>query len=252
MNFAVRLRELADYTIRSIAGTRDPLIPPPWLHSVGDSSFRETGVEFMGHFNKLCGLKPTERILDVGSGSGRMAIHLAGYLTTGTYDGVEIIRRSVEWCQRAYSNFPNFRFQHADVFNGRYNPRGTPAHEYRFPFEAQSFDFVFLTSVFTHMLSRDVEHYLSEIRRVMAPGGRALITAFLVNDATRVLIDEGQPDYSFRHEMPGCFVETPRQPERATAYSETKFREMVNKAGLEIRSVHPGNWAGRPGISTQD
>ena len=41
-------------------------------------------------------------------------------------------------------------------------------------------DVAFLTSVFTHMLPEDVEHYLDELARVLKPGGRTLITWFLL------------------------------------------------------------------------
>jgi len=48
---------------------------------------------------------------------------------------------------------PQFRFQHADLFNTAYNPRGVQqAAQYRFPYEDDSFDFAYLGSVCTHLL----------------------------------------------------------------------------------------------------
>ena len=59
-----------------------------------------------------------------------------------------------------------FRFHRADVASEAYNPEGAaPSSTYRFPFRDWSFDFIFLSSVFTHMLPDAVEHYLHEIAR---------------------------------------------------------------------------------------
>ena len=224
----------------------DPLLPPPWLHSVGGPDHRRTGQEFLGHFVKLGGLRPTDRVLDIGSGSGRMAAPLTNYLTTGTYDGIEIVKRSVAWCQRAYAPQASFRFHHAGIFNRYYNPRGIPAVDYRFPFPDRSFDFVFLTSVFTHMLAADVAHYLREIRRVLADG-RVLMTAFLLNDRP-----QPNPKRIFRYDAGGCFSDVPVVPERAIAYEEATLVRMIEAAGLKVIAIHYGRWRGTEGPSIQD
>ena len=39
-----------------------------------------------------------------------------------------------------------------------------------------------LTSVLTHLLEDEAEHYLAETARVLEPGGRALATFFLLDD----------------------------------------------------------------------
>src|SRR5262249_50549506 len=106
------------------------------------------------------GLQPEHRVLDIGSGIGNLALSLVGYLR-GAYDGVEIHSEAVEWCQRAITpRHPIFRFHRADVSSVAYNPHGpVPASAYRFPFPDKTFDFIFLGSVFTHMLPDAVEHY---------------------------------------------------------------------------------------------
>jgi SAM-dependent methyltransferase len=225
------------------AGGEDPLVPPPRLHSVGDGDYRATGNEFLAHFRALGGLKSTDRVLDVGSGTGRMALPLRHFLTSGTYDGIDIVRPSIEWCRRAYDG--NFRFHHADIYNKYYNPDGkVAAGEYRFPFPDRSFDFVFLTSVFTHMLPDDVRHYLSEIERVS--DGRVFMTAFLLNGT------EKGGAFSFGHELDGCFVEEKDVPERAVAYMRDDFLQMVEDAGLIVEQTHEGTWRGTEGPSFQD
>ena len=109
--------------------------------------FREVGEEFLGYFVDLCGLRPDERVLDVGSGVGRIALPLAGYLESGTYEGFDVIAASVRWCQENITpRHPNFVFQHADVYNGSYNPTGTIAgRRLRVPVRGTaSFDFLYL------------------------------------------------------------------------------------------------------------
>ena len=61
-------------------------------------------------------------------------------------------------------------------------------HQYRFPFADSIFSFVFLTSVFTHMLCEGVEQYLNEIQRVLLPRGRSFITFFLLNEESEDLM----------------------------------------------------------------
>ncbi|MEA3034948.1 MAG: hypothetical protein QOH04_707 [Sphingomonadales bacterium] len=238
------------------AGVRrgaDPLMPPARLHSVGDTDFRRTGDEFLQHFLEMTGLRPDERVLDVGCGTGRMARPLAGYLTSGSYDGIDIVKPSIDWCRRAYRRFLHFRFHHSDIYNKAYNPGGVAAaNAYRFPFDDGAFDFIFLTSVFTHMLARDTRHYLDEIARVLAPGGRVLITAFLLDAESRAGIAAARTRFTFSHPLDGCFVETPDIPENAVAYEDGAFRAMAEDAGLAVADVHHGAWRGTEARNFQD
>src|SRR5206468_983780 len=98
----------------------------------------------------------------------------------GSYDGLEVAADGVRWCADTITPvLPHFRFHHADVYNSVYNPsaRRRP-RAYRFPFADATFDFAFLTSVFTHLLPHDAAHYLSELARVLRPGGRLFATFF--------------------------------------------------------------------------
>jgi len=155
-------------------GRRDPLVPPRGVHKVGDSDFLWTGDLFFGYFVDLCKLQPDERILDVGCGTGRIARPLLDYLhEPGEYEGLDVAPDAIKWCKkRISSRYPHFRFQLADIYNRMYNPSGrTIASEYRFPYDDESFDFVILASVFTHMLHRDLANYTAQIARVLRPGG---------------------------------------------------------------------------------
>ena len=98
----------------------------------------------------------------------------------------------IEWAQQSISTkFPNFMFRKADIFNKCYNPNGAfKAVDFRFPYEEESFDLIFLTSVFTHMQGAEVRHYLDEIRRALRPGGKCLTTCFLLNGESEGLISK--------------------------------------------------------------
>jgi SAM-dependent methyltransferase len=247
-----RIRDLTQEAIERLFGRSDPLIPPARLMFVGGSrrDFQALGDKWVQTFIRLADLKPNERVLDVGCGVGRMASALTRYLNgEATYEGFDIVPSGIEWCQRAITTrFPNFRFQHADLYNRGYNPSGRlRATDYRFPYENSTFDFVFLTSVFTHMLPADVRWYLSEIRRVLRPGGRCLATFFVLDAVARQLIEreETQPSRRFTHELGGYWVMDPKVPEATLAYDEDAVRTMYQNAGLRLREpIDYGTWAG--------
>ena len=248
---AERLREAFGRFVGS------PPLPPRALRDVGPSDFAETGREFLGHFVTLGSLQPTETILEVGCGPGRMALPLTGYLSAeGRYVGVDIIARSVAWCRLNISpHYPNFTFEHADVFNQRYNPNGrVQAHDYTFPFNDAAFDFIFLTSVFTHMYPADIQHYLREIARLLRPTGRVFSTFFILNEEQRTLWEDGKNDIDFRFTRGIYRIRNETIPESAVALEELALRDMFDVAGLVIQEpIRFGSWSGREGgLSLQD
>jgi SAM-dependent methyltransferase len=128
-----------------------------------------------------------------------------------------------------------------------YNPAGTiPPAAFVFPYSDQSFDFVILSSVFTHMLTGDVEQYLGEIARVLRPGGRVFVTLFLLNAESLALQEGGRSGRVFERvderygRMPGEIEEA------AVAYDETYIRDLFARHRLPVREpIHYGTWCGR-------
>jgi SAM-dependent methyltransferase len=241
------------------------LVPPPELQAYVGGGFRETGREFLGYFREFCGLQANGRVLDVGCGSGRMALPLTSYLSAeGRYEGFDISREAIGWCaENITPRFPNFHFQVSDVLNPSYNTgaKHRPA-DYIFPYEDGFFDLVFLCSVFTHMLPRDMEPYLAQISRVLKPGGSCLITFFLLNAEARKLMPTLAEVYlhssytlNFAHKVAeGCQAIDPHKPEDALAYDETYMRELFAKYQLTVvEPIHYGSWCGRTDyLSLQD
>jgi ubiquinone/menaquinone biosynthesis C-methylase UbiE len=257
--FKVRLRRaygLLAFNAGVHTGKRDPLLPPNWLHAVGDGDYEQIGEEFFRYFVDIAGLKPHERVLDVGCGTGRMARPLTEYLKGGSYDGIDIVAPAVKWCQKTFTpRYPHFHFHFADIHNTAYNPTGShQASEYHFPFEHASFDFVFLTSVFTHLLPQHMENYLAEVARVLKQGGRCLVTYFLLTPDSLKLIEEKATNLTFRDTLQGCRVQKKSVPEAAVAYDESRMRELYEKHELHISEpISYGLWCGRKnGLSYQD
>ncbi len=239
------------------AERRREMTPPRHICSVGNGDNKSVGLEFKRIFVEYGGLKPDDRVLDVGCGIGRIAAPLTDYLSEkGEYYGFDIVKSGVDWCRKNITvRYPNFHFFHSDVSNRNYNPRGAiHASEYRFPFEDGSFDFIFLTSVFTHMFPSDMENYLREISRVLTVGGRCLITFFLLNEESNFCISLKMGTQSFIHDVGGCFTTTVENPEAAIAYPERYIQSAFAANHLSIHEpVHYGSWCGRDNfLSYQD
>lgn len=232
----------------SLTGSRNSMIPPRTMVNINDGDPERIGKEFLNHFTKLGGLKNTDHVLDVGSGYGRMAVPLTDFLQpTSRYEGIEIIQQGVNWCSKKISTkFNNFQFQLINVKNDRYNPKGlVKASDYKFPFEDESFDFIILTSVFTHMLPSDLENYLSEISRVLKKGGKCLITYFLLNESSNKLVKEGKGSFKLQYMYENCKIETVEDPEYVIAYEEQVIKDLYTKYNLSFDAAHYGNWCGR-------
>jgi cephalosporin hydroxylase/ubiquinone/menaquinone biosynthesis C-methylase UbiE len=236
----------------------DPLpLPSEELQNYVGGGFAPVGAEFLRHFVKLCDLKPNESVLDVGCGSGRMALPLTKYLNAdGRYDGFDISADAIKWCSdNITARFSNFKFQLAELQNVAFGMVGKPrASKFTFPHADDEFDLAFLTSVFTHMLPADMKRYLAEIRRVLKPGGRCLITYFLLNDESTLLIDRPQGELNFEHKGDGYRTTNPKNPEDALAYPQAFIERLYANYGFKVREpVYYGSWCGRKNyLSFQD
>lgn len=236
-----------------LTGKTDGEIPPLRLRFVGIGDFRVVGNDLAALLVNAGGLRPVDRVLDIGCGVGRVALPLSRYLAPeATYDGFDVVKSAIRWCERNITpRHPNFRFRHVKVANTEYRARGVPASQFRFPFADRSFDFAFATSLFTHLTADEMRRYLAETTRVLVPGGRLLATFFLLNDVSVAALSI-RDVYNFPFVGGATRLMDADNPGVAVAIDEATLLKMAHDAGLKIERVEYGLWSGRQGISFQD
>ncbi len=100
-----------------------------------------------------------EALLDWGCGCGRVLRHWAGLADTRVF-GCDIDPRMVTWCDE------NLPFAKTTV-----NELKPPL-----PYDDEAFDLVYAFSVMTHLSAELQRSWLSELRRVLRPGGHLLFS----------------------------------------------------------------------------
>jgi SAM-dependent methyltransferase len=226
------------------------------IEKIGGGDFRAVGERLVEQLVAIGGLQPSDRVLDVGCGCGRVAVPLTRYLRGGAYEGFDIDERAVRWCRdEITSRFPAFHFRVVSLKNSAYRPRGElDAAAFRFPYPDRTFDFVFLTSVFTHLLRPAQETYLAECARVLPPGGVLFASFFLLRDENRERVLAGRTAIAFPVESDGGIrLMNAEKPEAAVAFPEVEVVERVERLGFRLaRPIDHGTWSGECGPSPQD
>jgi SAM-dependent methyltransferase len=158
-----------------------------------------------------------ERVLDLGCGAGRFVAALRGAGADPV--GVEIAEAALE---RARANVPgaDLRLLEADG---------------SLPLEHASVDLVWCSEVLEHIA--DTEHALLEVRRVLRPGGRVLITVPFHGRAKAALIALLRFD---RHFDP--------TGQHLRFYTRSSLARTLDRAGFEEIDVRP--WGGPPLLRT--
>lgn len=244
-------------TLRAYLGrNRFMPVPPPELHYVGDGDYRSIGAEFLGRLVQDANLAPSDRVLDIGCGVGRLALPLTQFIDEGSYDGVDPVAAGIDWCQKSITPvYPNVRFQHLDLKHALYNPTGAlETKSTRLPFPNGAFDLICMISVLTHLETEDALHYASEVARLLAPGGRCFATAFLMNPPARAALLQGNGRIAFDGNEPGpLYFGIKDAPLAAVAFDEDVLLELFLRHGLRRRNPATyGSWSGRSSDSFQD
>lgn len=222
-----------------VTGKQERGLPPMRLRFVGMGDFRRLGDELVQLLTAVGGLRPDDRVLDIGCGVGRVAIPLTRVLSpTARYEGFDVVRAAIRWCRRNITpQHPNFHFLHANLYNSFYNRKGATAARYRFPYDDASFDFAFATSVFTHLDLASAQNYLDEAHRVLRKGGRLLATFFVSGGP--------EPGLDFRHRREGYALLDPNIPDAAIQFDETLLRTMLPESKWRLLAFERGAWSGR-------
>ena len=107
-------------------------------------------------------LKPGERVLDIGTGPGFLAREAAGHLgSTGEVLGIDISELTLALARRRCADVSNVRFEIGDATD--------------LPVADATFDAVICVQVYEFV--PDVDQAISEVTRVLRPGGRAVIVS---------------------------------------------------------------------------
>jgi len=110
--------------------------------------------------------------------------------------------------------------------------------------------FVLAKSLFTHLLEPEARRMLAEIRRVIAPGRSAVLTAFLFERgegeraaATYFPFTAGSGSVRWRRKA---------KPQSAVAVERLRFLRWIADAGLSVGRFAPGFWPGESDPRGQD
>jgi SAM-dependent methyltransferase len=239
-------------TIEAVATEPGLILPTGEIFIGGDiTDFVRNGVDIAHALVRDAGLHAGSRVLEIGSGQGRPAIPLTRALTTGSYDGIDIVLDAVDWCKaNITTRHPNFRFHHYDIHNEFYNPtgKGTVATT-PLPFADDTFDIVFLSSVMTHLNTEDVLAYLPEIRRVLKPGGRLWATWFVVDAGMDDAVLDGRSKVPLGWtDGSGAYYTDANRNTLAVAFREPLIRAMHAMNKLRITYLQRGEWCERAKI----
>lgn len=210
-----------------------PVPPMRYRFLVGplnESAFENS--EGLPIFGTYIPMENYKEVFDFGCGCGRTGRMLMQQKQKPEkYMGIDINKRMIEWCQQTYSPIqPSFKFAHHDVHNLLLGSTNTNRSTAPFPVEDSSFTLFIAISVFTHLLPKQTEYYLSEMSRILRPGGMAQTTWFLFNKEQFPMMQ------SFQNAL---FINTD-DPTNAVIYDEQYLRGIAADNGLEILHIHPG------------
>jgi SAM-dependent methyltransferase len=164
-----RIRELLDPVLVGRGLASEVPVPPRRLRAragaAGAHEFVEGGRQAASELAGLLvtGGRPLAQLrsaLDFGCGSGRVLPHLAALTPDCACAGCDVDQAAVEWACR---HRPGLRWS----LNSFVPP---------LPFAPESFELVYSISVFSHLDRGLQNQWLRELRRVLVPGGVALLS----------------------------------------------------------------------------
>lgn len=245
------------------------LIPTEANRRGGKYSYSEWA-HVVGIFQTLMfqslGRKDGNSICDVGCGTGLLGIASEPFVgNNGRYLGVDVVKENIDFCRR---HFPSagFEFVHLDISNPAYAP-AQKSERVGWPLKPASFDMVTALSTWTHLNEEDALFYFKEVSRVLRPGGKAIVTFFLLDEIY-------QESLSVRSRAPGRYHMTSQErwvfdqpaygssdwfhpvwatvPEDAVGVTMRGFNRLISDAGIEMVQHLQGNWKEVPGVFFQD
>lgn len=233
----------------------DRLPPLPLIQKIGSNTaqhFREIMVQQFSELYQRFNLSPESRVLDIGSGSGRLAFPFAALLGgSGRYYGIDVWPEGIGWCADHLGR-ANATFHCLDAPNNYYfdDMKAGVRNDFAFPFiPDRGLDLVFAISVFTHLVEHDARAYLREIARTLDTRGCAYLTAFVIDDWFHDFVARTGAHRAVKEVGPGHFQAYAGQ-DFFGGFTPGLWSRMAADAGLRIVSNELGTWAEKPGGRT--
>lgn len=209
------------------------------------------------------GLRPGHRVMDIGSGSGRVTVPLTQFLhESGSYLGIDIDAKRISWCSRAIHDvYPNFNFHLLEVGNTHFKTlTSEPKKKMEISdlpkLENHSFDFIFAQSLFTHLPRAETEMYFSFIDRYLKEDGTFLSSWFLINEQSRKAIAANKKIRRFYLGNPGPDYYEHKDPSllsHAIGFDEEFILALGRQNNLVLKKpVEYGGWSRENGGGGQD
>lgn len=173
---------------------------------------------------------PDSVVLEIGCGCGRVAWPLRGGWFQGKYCGIDIDSEMLEWCRQSFDERFSFH-QTAHASLTYHDRRQTESRYYKLPCADESVDFIYSTSLFTHLLEFEMINYIEESYRAAKPGATVLMYFFSYGSVRK----GGR--WTFGHRAGNAYVETLDLPEAAVAYDTDFIVASFRAAGFEKVSV---------------
>lgn len=160
-----------------------------------------------------------DKILDAGCGIGKFTYKISE-ISSGQVIGLDFSKESIEIARKKFKNRKNTSFVVGDIF--------------RLPFPSDFFDLVVSTQVIEHLPKGSWSKALEEIKRVLKPKGKIILTVFNFDIWKKIFSDKerfGSP--SKVHYYNFSYKEFSRLLEKV--FSENiEIRGIVNIRSLDI------------------
>jgi 2-polyprenyl-3-methyl-5-hydroxy-6-metoxy-1,4-benzoquinol methylase len=224
-----------------------------------NAGFNGPGYEFVAYLRLLVRLRDNEFVWDIGCGCGMLELALQASGWRGRLIGTDIHKPCIDWAQKHIgTGVGGHSFIHMDIYNSAYWRKGRlTAQQWLNGFAETGFDVVVAKSLFTHILPEELDMYLKAIAERLKPGGRALLTFFILSQEQQQMAAQGKNRLSFHPYGKGaeCFVRNLMAPTAAVAYTRSYLMNALLDAGFKSERcrLFPGVWTGSPdGLSFQD
>jgi cyclopropane fatty-acyl-phospholipid synthase-like methyltransferase len=173
-------------------------------------------------------------IVELGCGCGGIARALVDPWFEGTYVGVDIDEEMIDYCRKTFPE-KRFYFILSPHRSNTYCPHSCHITQMSTSnlviAKAESKDFVYSISLYSHLLEVEVRDYLRETYRILRADGIMYMTFFCIEH-----MDLGGR-WTLQHRRGNAYVESARYPEAAVAYHEAFMMELATNCGFREVTV---------------